>query len=60
MAAKTPPAKRSVGRPRTRPDGAKARNWYATDAEYQRLQRDAEREGISAQELVRRRAIGQT
>lgn len=58
MSAKKQPAKRSVGRPRTRPDGAKMRNWYATDAEYARLQREAERENLSAQELVRRRALG--
>ncbi len=60
MPAKKKPAappKRGRGRPRTRPDGAKARNWYATDAEYERLQREAEKEGTSAQELVRRRAL---
>jgi len=53
-----PPVKRGRGRPKTRPDGAKQRNWYATDDEYSRLQCDAEQDGTSAQELVRRRALG--
>lgn len=57
MAAKTPTAKRGVGRPRTRPDGATERKWWATDAEIERLQRDATRNGVSVQELVRRRAL---
>lgn len=56
MPAKKPPAKR--GRPKTRPDGAKLRGYWATDAEYQRLQREAAREETSVQELVRRRALG--
>ncbi len=52
-----PPPKRGRGRPRRYPAGVVRRNWYATDAEYERLQREAEREGTSAQELVRRRAL---
>lgn len=52
-----PVEKRGRGRPRTRPDGATERKWWATDAEVERLQREAIRAGVSVQELVRRRAL---
>ncbi len=55
MPAKPPAPKR--GRPRTRPDGAKLRGYWATDAEYAKLQREAASEETSVQELVRRRAL---
>lgn len=49
--------KRKRGRPRQLPEGAKMRHWWATDAEYARVQKEAKSYGCSAQELVRRRAI---
>lgn len=54
-----PPMLRSVGRPRTRPSGAVKRSWYATEEEFARLREEAKREGISAEELVRRRVLAQ-
>lgn len=54
MPAKSAPKR---GRPKTRPPGAKLRGYWATDAEYARLQREAERLETSVQELVRRRAL---
>lgn len=47
-------------RPETRSPGAKLRGYWATDAEYAKLQREAIREETSVQELVRRRALGKS
>lgn len=55
--AAKPPAPKPVGRPKTRPPGAKLRGYWASDAEYAKLQRDAEKSELSVQELVRRRAL---
>lgn len=51
------PEKRGPGQPRKIPADARRRNWYATDAEYAQLQREAKKAGTSAAELVRRRAL---
>ena len=50
--------KRHRGRPRKKPPGVKRREWWATDAEIRRLQKEAKQCGLSVQELVRRRALG--
>lgn len=53
MAAKKQPAKRSVGRPRTRPDGATPLAARFAPAERSRINAAAERAGMSAAQWMR-------
>ena len=48
-----PQPKRSRGRPREYPSGAKPRRWFATDAEFAALAHLSGRDGTTVQKLVR-------
>lgn len=45
---------RGRGRPRTRPNGAKMRHWWATDDEFAAVATRAGNAGVTVQEYVRR------
>lgn len=49
--------KKPRGRPRTRPAGSKKRSVYLTDDEVAAIRFLAERDGISAEEWMRRRIL---
>ena len=52
--------KPKIGRPRTKPNGLRRREWWASDAEIAAIRKVADARDVSVQELVRQLAIAST